>query len=153
MNTISTANPGSRDQVHETRVPRKRLRSGMVAIALGVTALFIASACEPNTPREAVQHHWGSLTPCANRIVQRESGWNPAAVSPGGGNIGLFQLNAYHKTWIRNELGYSWQDLKQPSKNARAARVLYNKAQAQYGDGWQPWRLSGRAIRGGGCPA
>ena len=21
------------------------------------------------------------------------------------------------------------------------------------GDGWAPWRLSGRAIRGGGCPA
>ena len=129
------------------------MRKGIVAIALGLTALFAVSACMPTDPQGAVEHWWGDLTPCANQIVQRESGWNPAAVSPGGGNIGLFQINATHKAWIASELGYSWEDLKDPAKNARTAKVIYNKAQAQYGDGWQPWRLTGGTIPNGGCPA
>src|SRR5699024_567143 len=153
LNTNSTVDATPRESHHEGAGSRNRIRTGIAAVAIGFTALFAATACMPTDPQGAVQHWWGDLTPCANRIVQRESGWNPNAVSPGGGNIGLFQLNAYHQTWIKNELGYDWNDLKEPAKNARAAKVLYNKAAAQYGDGWQPWRLSGRAIRGGGCPA
>src|SRR5699024_4592368 len=143
LNITSPTDTLSRETDHETRGSRKRLRTGFAAIALGVTMLVTAAACMPEDPHGAVDHWWGDLAPCAGRIVQRESGWNPDAVSPGGGNIGLFQLNATHATWIRNELGYTWEQLKEPPKNARAAKVLYNKAQAQYGDGWQPWRLNG----------
>lgn len=153
MSITSTAENNTCETDHGTRKPLRRFRTGIAAVALGITALFVAAACEPATPQQSVEMFWKDLTPCANRIIQRESGWNPAAVSPGGGNIGLFQLNAYHKTWIRNELGFTWEDLKKPTLNAAAAKVLYDKAVAQYGDGWQPWRLSGRAIRGGGCPA
>jgi len=153
LRTTCTATPTDREAPHQRVGSPTRLRLGIAAAAVGAVAI-LSTACQPAaTPQQAVQRHWGSLTPCANRIVQRESRWNPGAVSPGGGNIGLFQLNSYHKTWIRNELGYSWNDLKNASKNAHAAKVLYNKAVSQYGDGWQPWRLSGRAIRGGGCPA
>lgn len=133
---------------------RTRVRLSVAAAAVGAAGILGATACQPvNTPQAAVQQRWGSLTSCANRIVQRESRWVPTAVSPGGGNIGLFQINKYHAGWISRELGYSWNDLKNASANAHAAKVLYDKAARQYGDGWQPWRLSGNAIRGGGCPA
>lgn len=135
-------------------VPRSRKRgsAALIVVAIAAVALLI-TACQPTTPRQAVQARWGHNFACAERVIQRESGWNPTALSSGGGNIGLFQLNAYHKTWIRNELGYSWQELKDPAKNAHAAKVLSTKAFHQYGDGWQPWRLDGRARPGGGCPA
>ena len=141
-------------EVVESSVPRSRKRgsAGIVVVAIAAVALLI-TACQPTTPRQAVQARWGNNFACADRVIQRESRWQPTAVSPGGGNIGLFQLNAYHKTWIRNELGYSWDDLKDPAKNAHAAKVLSDKAYRQYRDGWQPWRLDGKARPGGGCPA
>jgi hypothetical protein len=132
---------------------RRGVRVSLAACGVGIVALF-TTACGPTSPQDAVRSHWGDrLYPCAAKIVQRESRWTPTAVSPGGGNIGLFQLNSYHKTWIKNELGYSWTDLKDAKKNAHAAKVLSAKAHKQYGDGWQPWRLDGRARPGGGCPA
>lgn len=141
-------------EVVRSSVPRSRKRgsAAIIAVAIASVALLI-TACQPITPRQAVKGHWGHNFDCADRIIQRESGWNPDAVSPGGGNIGLFQMNAYHKTWIKNELGYSWNDLKDPSKNAHAAKVLSTKAYNQWGDGWQPWRLDGSIRPGGGCPA
>lgn len=141
-------------EVVGSSVPRSRKRGSVVIIAVAVAAVaLLITACQPATPRQAVKTQWGRNYACAARVVQRESGWNPNAVSPGGGNIGLFQMNAYHKTWIRNELGYSWNDLKDPAKNAHAAKVLSTKAYHQYGDGWQPWRIGGGVRPGGGCPA
>lgn len=131
----------------------KRGKAGVLAIVAISAIALLSTACQPATARQAVQTRWGKHFACADRVIQRESRWQPTAVSPGGGNIGLFQLNAYHKTWIRNELGYTWEQLKDPAKNAHAAKVLSDKAHKQYGDGWQPWRLDGRARPGGGCPA
>lgn len=134
-----------------TRAPRRRaLRTSIAAVGVGFAAL-IATACQ--TPQDAVRDRWGDrLYPCASKVIQRESGWNPEALSPGGGNIGLFQINKVHATWIRNELGYDWNELTDAAKNAHAAKRLSEKAHAAYGDGWQPWRLDG-SIRPGVCPA
>lgn len=140
------------DAVRPTRTRRPGVRVTLATAAVGLLAL-VATACQP-TPQQAVRQEWGDrLYDCAARVVQRESGWNPNAMSPGGGNIGLFQINKTHATWIRNELGYQWTELSDPVKNARVAKVLSSKAHSYYGDGWQPWRLDGRARPGGGCPA
>lgn len=138
-----------------TRPVAKRPRRFVLALALlAAAAAFGATACEPGgTSQQAVQAYWGSNTWCANRIVQRESGWNPTAVNRYSGATGLFQLMPSHATWIRNELGYSWTEMKDPYKNSRAAKALSTKAYKYWGDGWQPWRLDGRARPGGGCPA
>lgn len=131
---------------------RRGVRTSLAVMGVGIIAVA-GTACT-STPQDAVRQQWGDrLYDCAAKVVKRESGWNPAAVSPGGGNIGLFQLNKYHATWIKNELGYSWSDLKDANKNAHAAKVLSAKAHKAYGDGWQPWRLDGKARPGGGCPA
>ena len=82
---------------------------------------------------------------------------SPAARSairnPSSGTIGLFQLHPTHKAWVKRTYGYDWNELTDPYKNAKVAKGLSEEAYRYYGDGFQPWRLSGRAIRGGGCPA
>ena len=131
----------------------KVLRRSLAAVGFGLVALLTVACMPAPTPQDAVRQQWGDrLYPCAARIVQRESRWVPTAVSRGGGNVGLFQINKYHATWIRNELGYSWSELTDATKNAHAAKVLSTKAHKAYG-GWQPWRLDGKARPGGGCPA
>ena len=127
------------------------LSIGLVAI-LGLA--FATTACTPETvAKAAIAEHWGGNAKCAERIVQRESGFQADAVNRSSGATGLFQLMPLHKTWIKNELGYDFSEMKDPRKNAEAAKRLSDKNYKAYGDGWAPWRLSGRAIRGGGCPA
>ena len=55
-------------------------------------------------------------------------------MSPGGGNVGLFQINKVHAGWIKSELGYDWNQMTDPYVNSKVARTLYNKA-----GGWSPW--------------
>lgn len=132
--------------------PRRR-RSALTLLGVALAAVVMVAgvgACTPeNRAKQAIAQYWGADTACANRIVYRESRYQAAAVSPTN-DYGLFQLNATaNAQWIRNELGYTLQDLKDPYKNSRAARVLYGKAQQMWGDGWKPWRLRS----GSGCPA
>lgn len=140
--------------------PQSSVRRSRKAIHLTVGLLaivgiaFATTACTPEmTSKDAISEHWKGYASCAEKIAQRESGLKPTAVNGGSGATGLFQLMPLHKTWIKSELGYDWSEMKDPYKNAAAAKRLSDKNYAAYGDGWAPWRLSGRAIRGGGCPA
>ena len=139
-------------------VRRNRRAVRLIGVTFAVVALMVtSSACQPRSSRSAVDaaisDYWGPQnTPCARRIVQRESNFQPAAVNPRSGTTGLFQIHPVHASWIRSTFGYSFSDMKDARKNSRVAKYLSSKAYAAYGDGWQPWRLSGRAIRGGGCP-
>lgn len=144
-----------RQTSHATVVRRNLKLSGVVVALVAALALTMAtSACTPGgTPQQAVQYWWGSDTWCANRIVQRESGFNPYAVNRTSGATGLFQLMPSHASWIKAEFGYDFSEMKDSSKNAQVARALYWRAYRYWGDGWQPWRISSSAIRGGGCPA
>lgn len=101
----------------------------VVAVALGV------SACTPRQVAEtAIQQAFPDQAQydVAVQIAQCESAMQPGAVSPGGANVGLFQINAVHKAWVQS-LGYSWNDLTDPFVNAKIARMLYDQA------GWRPW--------------
>lgn len=142
---------------HEAKRSVRRSRKA-INLSLGLVAIvglaFATTACTPEEmAKDAIAQHWGKNADCAERIVARESGFNPEAVNRSSGATGLFQLMPLHGSWIKAELGYDFSEMKDPYKNAEAAKRLSDKNYKAYGDGWAPWRLSGRAIRGGGCPA
>ena len=137
----------------KVRRSRKALNLSLVLVAVMAIALT-STACTPeNTARDAIAKYWGGNAACAERIVDRESNFQADAVNRSSGATGLFQLMPLHKTWIKAELGYDFSEMTDPYKNAEAAKLLSAKNHKAYGDGWAPWRLSGRAIPGGGCPA
>lgn len=65
-------------------------------------------------------------------VAKCESGMNPRAVSPGGGNHGLFQINSVHRSMVQ-QMGYSWSRIYDPYVNAHVARTLWRQS------GWGPW--------------
>jgi hypothetical protein len=65
-------------------------------------------------------------------VARCESGLNPAAVSPGGANLGLFQVNTVHRgRW--EAMGYSQADMLTAGPNIAVARSLWAE------QGWGPW--------------
>jgi soluble lytic murein transglycosylase-like protein len=136
-----------------TRRSRKAMNFTLGALAL-VALLVTTTGCSPEIiAKDAIAKHWGRNAACAERIVDRESNFQAAAVNSRSGATGLFQMMPLHATWIKAELGYDFSEMKDPYKNAEAAKLLSYKNYKAYGDGWAPWRLTGRAVKGGGCPA
>jgi hypothetical protein len=109
----------------------KRLRLLYVALmALGLVGL---AACHNSNPAiDAIEHEFGPVANQAIAIAQCESNLNPGAISPGGGNWGLFQINTIHKPWVES-MGYSWNQMLDPYVNTHIAKMLYDQS------GWGPW--------------
>ncbi len=64
-------------------------------------------------------------------IAQHESTLDPHAVSPGGGNYGLWQINKVHR-WV------DWSRIYDPVYNARCAfRISHG------GRDWSAWATHG----------
>lgn len=104
-------------------------------VALGL--LVGASGCTPEaTSRDAIVKwfpDWAEAK--AIRVADCESGLNPQAVSSGGGNWGLFQLN--RRTWeptVRS-MGYSWDQTLDAYINSKVALHIYKAA----GNSFSPW--------------
>ena len=137
----------------KVRRSRKAINLSVSLVAV-VGIAFATTACTPEViAKEAIAKHWGRNAECAERIVERESRFQADAVNRSSGATGLFQMMPLHAGWIKAELGYDFSEMKDPYKNSEAAALLSYKNYKAYGDGWAPWRLSGRAIKGGGCPA
>ncbi len=104
----------------------KRIRmltvAGLAALALG--------AC---TPQAWIQQSFGAHSSEATRVATCESGLNPRAVSPGGGNHGLFQINNVHRANFTRVTGQPWSAVYNPHYNAMYAKYLFNQS------GWRPW--------------
>lgn len=103
----------------------------LVAAAVAVVAL---GAC---TPDEAIWLWFHDLGDHkvreAHLIVQCESGHHPDAVSPGGRDHGLFQINNVHRAEFERVTQVGWEHRYTPYWNAAYARHLYDQR------GWQPW--------------
>jgi hypothetical protein len=112
----------------------RRLRLGLVGvIALAGLAL---GACDTGNPvTDAINREFGPIASQATAVAQCESSLNPSAISPGGGNWGLFQINVVHQSWVES-MGYSWSQMLDPFVNAHIARLMYNSS------GWSPWSCS-----------
>ena len=79
--------------------------------------------------KKEIRRLFGKDAGWAMCIVNRESGWNPRAVSATNDH-GLFQLNA--PTWQRF-FGPRWQRVYDPVANVRMAYVIYQRG------GRSPW--------------
>jgi hypothetical protein len=117
----------------------KRLRASLLG-AVFVTALGL-TACAPgvqaDTPsvaQDAITQAFGPISDQAMRVADCESSLNPDAVSSGGGNYGLFQINTVHSGTFEQVTGHSWSEVRDPYLNAQFAAWLYNQS-----GGWGPW--------------
>lgn len=70
----------------------------------------------------------------ASDVAWCESSHDPEAVSAGGGNHGLFQINRVHRADFVAVTGVSWEaGIYDPDLNARFAAWLHDR------EGWAPW--------------
>lgn len=65
-------------------------------------------------------------------VAQCESGMNPNAISPGGGNWGLFQINRVHSGRAAAH-GWAWEHMLYSWENSLMAAELWSE------QGWRPW--------------
>jgi hypothetical protein len=83
---------------------------------------------------EEIIHRWfGASGATAVQVARCESGLNPAAVSPGGGNHGLFQINDVHRGTFESVTGQPWSAVYSAEANTRFAHWLWSQ------QGWGPW--------------
>ena len=102
----------------------------ILVIAVLALGLLLASACEatPVAPKDAIKQAFPtSQFDKAVAVAKCESGLNPKAVSPGGGNWGLFQINRVHEKTL-NSMGYSWSQITDPVVNSKLARKIYDSS-------------------------
>lgn len=109
----------------------KRILLSLVCVVGLVLGL---SACSPQEmSKDAIRQYFPEVSDKAIAVAQCESGLNPAAVSAGGGNVGLFQINTVHRPMVQ-QMGFDWSQMKDPYVNTRVARRLYDSS-----GGWGPW--------------
>lgn len=68
----------------------------------------------------------------AIRVARCESSLHAGAISPGGGNWGLFQINTVHRGRVQ-AMGYQWNDMLRGFENAQVAADIWAE------QGWRPW--------------
>lgn len=81
----------------------------------------------------AIAHWFPDLYDSAYGVAACESTLDPGAVSPGGGNWGLFQINSVHRADFEAVTGRPWSAVLDADTNARYAKHLYDQS------GWGPW--------------
>lgn len=97
--------------------------TGFAALSLGACTpeFWIEDVFGPERAGEAIA------------VATCESGLNPDAVSPGGGNHGLFQINNIHRANFEAVTGRPWDERYNPKWNTVYAKHLYDSS------GWGPW--------------
>jgi hypothetical protein len=104
----------------------------IIAIA-GIALLVGLSACNTeDISKAAIQEYFPDQYDKALSVATCESNLDPLAVSPGGGNWGLFQINTIHADLV-SQLGYQWSEMTNAFLNARVARMIYDQS------GWSAW--------------
>jgi len=112
-------------------------RFALSLVLVGGLLLGMTACDESTNVQVAIQQNFGdsaALQQKAVRVAKCESGLDADAVSPGGANHGLFQINNVHKAAVQR-MGYSWSQIYDPYVNAKVARYIYNSA----GGSWSPW--------------
>jgi hypothetical protein len=86
-----------------------------------------------SSAEQAIVHWFPDVYDAAMSIARCESNMDSGAVSSGGGNHGLFQINSLHRSRFESVTGRPWSDVYDADANAQFARHLYD------GSGWGPW--------------
>ena len=98
---------------------------------MAAVAIVSLGAC---TPEWWISHYFPEQYDKAANVAWCESRMQPDAVSPGGGNHGLFQINNVHADSFERVTGVPWETGRyHPGINTRFARWLYDQ------QGWGPW--------------
>lgn len=92
-----------------------------------------AAAAPAGSVQEIIARYFGPQTSKAMAVARCESGLNPNAMSPGGGNHGLFQINNVHSGHFQSVTGYPWSSRYDAEANTRFAHWLWSQ------QGWGPW--------------
>jgi hypothetical protein len=80
-----------------------------------------------------IARYFGGQTQKALSVARCESSLDPGAMSPGGGNHGLFQINNVHSgTWV-SVTGTAWSNRYDAELNTKFAHWLWSN------QGWGPW--------------
>lgn len=115
-----------------------RLKYAIIPIVL-ILGLSTMTGCEQSTlVDQAIRKHFPSQVSKAYRVARCESTLNPHAVSPGGANNGLFQINRVHAGTFKRVTGkdyYPW--VFSADVNAYFASWLQRQ------QGWRPWTCGG----------
>lgn len=122
-----------------------RLRSLLAASVLVVTL----GACSPSeiaawqrwhdsrdstsVVEDEISQAFGPAAGSATGVARCESNLDPSAISRGGGNWGLFQINSVHAGDFEDVTGRPWSDVLDAHWNAVYAKHLYDD------QGWRPW--------------
>ncbi len=96
------------------------------------TAPQAAAAPDPGSVEAIIMEVFGAYGEQAIGVARCESGLNPGAISRGGGNWGLFQINTVHRERVAR-MGYQWEDLLEPKVNSLVAWSIFKE------QGWSPW--------------
>ena len=106
----------------------------MLVIAAIAATAGLFGACTPGaTPEDHIGFFFQEHTSDALKVANCESSMNPGAVSPGGGNHGLFQINSVHRAAFEQRTGESFSKVYDPWWNTMYARMLFDD------QGWGPW--------------
>ena len=103
-----------------------------------LAALMLVGALGACTPQDMIRVAFSErgASPAqqeeAIRVAHCESTLRPGAISPGGGNWGLFQINRVHQGRVA-ALGFDWQEMLHPWQNAQVAADIWAE------QGWRPW--------------
>ncbi len=87
---------------------------------------------DPGSVQAIILEIFGEHGQAAIGVARCESGLNPAAISRGGGNWGLFQINTVHRGRVA-QMGYQWEDLLDARVNSLVAHSIFSE------QGWRPW--------------
>ena len=87
---------------------------------------------DPGSVEAIIHEIFGPAGDQAVRVARCESGLNPGAISRGGGNWGLFQINTVHRHRVQR-MGYQWEDMLDARANAVVAYSIFQE------QGWSPW--------------
>ncbi len=108
----------------------------MLLLCLTLTA----SGCQERSDTErGIWRFPDSEKDNARCVAHYESTGNERAVSAGGGNWGLFQINAIHRRDFERVTGRSWDPwVLDAGINGSYAAVLWER------EGWRPWSVRKR---------
>jgi hypothetical protein len=113
------------------------MKRKLLALTIAAGAVLGLTGCDPQTvSRVEIGVVFGDQAGAATKVATCESGLDPAAVSAGGGNHGLFQINDVHKAAFTQVTGQPWSAVYDAHWNTLFAKHLVD------GQGWRPWSCS-----------
>jgi hypothetical protein len=93
----------------------------------------VTPAAAPGPVADVIRSVFGNEGEPAIRVADCESSLDPTAVSKGGGNWGLFQINTVHRADFETVTGQPWSSVLDAYWNSVYAKKLHDE------QGWDPW--------------